>query len=152
MEFLGLDEKDNAIVNLLMEDARMSWSDIGDKVGLSRVAVKNRVKALEDKGIIKGYKAIVDPMSTPQSTVFIMNVETTPEGFEDVKQMLTNEKSIVTLVQTTGSCRLVAVCVAKDAQTMKNFVNRMYKTCVGAKYINVSTVLDTLKGTITPNV
>lgn len=38
----NLDDKDNQILALLLEDARMSYSDIGTKVGLSRTAVKNR--------------------------------------------------------------------------------------------------------------
>ena len=55
MYLSSLDKIDNAILNLLLNDARMSYSDIGNKVGLSRVAVKNRVAAMERAGIIKGY-------------------------------------------------------------------------------------------------
>ena len=47
----GLDEVDNQILTILSENARMSFSEIGGQVGLSRVAVKSRMKALEDKGI-----------------------------------------------------------------------------------------------------
>ena len=54
MHINGIDEKDNAIIHLLLKDARMSYSDIGAAVGLSRTAVKNRVAALEDRGIIGG--------------------------------------------------------------------------------------------------
>ena len=57
MKLNGLDETDNRIVGLLMRNARMSWSDIGEEVGLTRVAVKNRVRALEEKGVIRGYHA-----------------------------------------------------------------------------------------------
>ena len=48
----GLDETDQQIVKLLIKNARMSYSDIGEAVGLSRVAVKARISALEDRGII----------------------------------------------------------------------------------------------------
>ena len=47
----GIDEKDNEIINLLLKDARMSYSDIGEKVGLSRTAVKNRVAVLEKNAV-----------------------------------------------------------------------------------------------------
>lgn len=50
MHINGIDEKDNEIINLLLKDARMSYSDIGEKVGLSRTAVKNRVAVLEKNG------------------------------------------------------------------------------------------------------
>ena len=39
----GLDESDQKIVRLLIENARVSYSDLGDKIGLSRVAVKARI-------------------------------------------------------------------------------------------------------------
>ena len=47
----GLDGFDQKIVRLLIENARISYSDIGEKIGISRVAVKARIQALEQKGI-----------------------------------------------------------------------------------------------------
>lgn len=49
----GLDALDQQIVSLLIENARLSYSDIGEKVGLSRVAVKSRIQALEQRGVIE---------------------------------------------------------------------------------------------------
>ena len=49
----GLDELDQKIVQLLIKNARMSYSDIGQKIGISRVAVKMRVQALEKKVLSK---------------------------------------------------------------------------------------------------
>ena len=50
----GLDALDQKIVSLLIENARMSYSDIAQQVGVSRVAVKMRVQALEKRGVIEG--------------------------------------------------------------------------------------------------
>lgn len=47
----GLDELDQKIVQLLIKNARLSYSDIGKEVGISRVAVKARIQALEKKGV-----------------------------------------------------------------------------------------------------
>lgn len=47
----GLDELDQKIIQLLVSNARMSYSDIGKKIGISRVAVKARIQTLENKGI-----------------------------------------------------------------------------------------------------
>ena len=57
----GLDALDQQIVSLLIENARLSYSDIGEKVGLSRVAVKSRIQALEQRGVIEEYTTIVNP-------------------------------------------------------------------------------------------
>ena len=43
----GLDELDQKIIRLLIENARISYSDIGEETGISRVAVKARIQALE---------------------------------------------------------------------------------------------------------
>ena len=57
----GLDQLDQKIVRLLIENARMSYSDIGQAVGISRVAVKARIQALEQRGVIEEYTTIVNP-------------------------------------------------------------------------------------------
>ncbi|HVV36733.1 MAG TPA: Lrp/AsnC family transcriptional regulator [Acidimicrobiales bacterium] len=54
------DEIDRQIVALLVQDARRSFADIGEHVGLSAPAVKRRVDRLEDAGVILGYAARVD--------------------------------------------------------------------------------------------
>ena len=48
----GLDTIDQQILQLLIQNARASYSDIGQRIGISRVAVKSRIQALEQKGII----------------------------------------------------------------------------------------------------
>ena len=45
----GLDELDQKIIQLLIENARISYSDIGEKIGISRVAVKARIQSLEKR-------------------------------------------------------------------------------------------------------
>ena len=50
----GLDALDNKILDVLKKNARASFSEIGEIVGLSRVAVKNRMDVMEKNGIILG--------------------------------------------------------------------------------------------------
>ena len=50
----GLDGLDQQIVGLLIENARIAYSDIGERIGISRVAVKARIQALEQKGNYRG--------------------------------------------------------------------------------------------------
>ena len=150
MRIKGIDEKDNQIVNLLREDGRMSYSDIGERVGLSRTAVKARMTALREGGIIKGYRAVIDPLAAPEMMTFVTEIETRPESFEECKQLFSNSEETVTLVQTTGGCRLVAICVAADVGTMRDFVNRVYKAAPGILSIHAHSVLDVIKGSILP--
>jgi Lrp/AsnC family transcriptional regulator, leucine-responsive regulatory protein len=55
-----VEEIDRQIVNLLARDGRMSYTDLGKATGLSTSAVHQRVRRLEQRGIIRGYVAVVD--------------------------------------------------------------------------------------------
>lgn len=147
----GIDEIDNEIINLLLRDARMSYSDIGVQVGLSRTAVKNRIAVLEKNGIIGGYRAVINPQESPEMMTFIVNVETNPEHFDNAKQVFADAPETVTLIQTTGrNSHLTAICVSKDVKTMRDFVNHIYRTVNGILSINANSVLDVVKGSIIP--
>jgi DNA-binding Lrp family transcriptional regulator len=151
MHIDSLDTIDNQIINLLLEDARMGYSEIGERVGLSRTAVKTRIAALERQGIIKGYKAIIDPQAAPETMTFVTNIETKPDSFEECKRIFAESPETVTIVHTTGSnCHLVAICLAPDVKTMRNFVNKIYKEVPGIISINANSVLDVIKGSIIP--
>ena len=58
-----VDEKDLEIVKALQKDARATYADIARNVGLSPSSVHDRVRKLEDSGIIKAYRAEVDPQA-----------------------------------------------------------------------------------------
>ncbi len=55
-----MEDLDRAIVRLLAADGRMSYTDLGKATGLSTSAVHQRVRRLEQRGVIKGYAAVVD--------------------------------------------------------------------------------------------
>lgn len=56
-----LDERDLDIVGALQEDARATYADIARRVGLSPSSVHDRVRKLEQAGVIRGYRAVIDP-------------------------------------------------------------------------------------------
>ena len=56
----GVEDTDRKIMRLLAADGRMSFTDLGKATGLSTSAVHQRVKRLEQRGLIKGYGATVD--------------------------------------------------------------------------------------------
>lgn len=150
MQTTGIDEKDNQILHLLCHNARMTYSQIGEQVGLFRTAVKTRVSALEKSGIITGYKAVIDPLASDEMMSFVVDIEIKPEHFEQAKGQFAGFQETVFLVQTTGKCHLTAICVCDSIQTMKAFINSACKTIPGILSINAHSVLEVIKGTIVP--
>ena len=56
-----LDDRDLDIIGALQEDARATYADIARRVGLSPSSVHDRVRKLEQAGVIHGYRAVIDP-------------------------------------------------------------------------------------------
>jgi Lrp/AsnC family leucine-responsive transcriptional regulator len=57
-----MERLDRRLVALLASEGRMSYTDLGKATGLSTSAVHQRVRRLEERGVVKGYQAVVDPV------------------------------------------------------------------------------------------
>jgi Lrp/AsnC family leucine-responsive transcriptional regulator len=56
-----LDAVDERILRLLVRNARATWREVGDEVGLSANAVAQRVRRMEQVGVVRGWTAVLDP-------------------------------------------------------------------------------------------
>ena len=89
-----MEDLDHRIVALLLHDGRMSFTDLGKVTGLSTSAVHQRVRRLEERGVILGYRAIVDQNAMGMPLLaFISVTPTDPSAPDDVADRL---KDIVT--------------------------------------------------------
>ena len=73
----SLDPTDERILRLLVRDARASYRDLGESVGLSANAVAQRMRRLEQDGVIRGYTALLEPRSDEDQVVAVVLVTTT---------------------------------------------------------------------------
>jgi Lrp/AsnC family leucine-responsive transcriptional regulator len=90
-----VEELDRQIVQLLVADGRMSYTDLGKATGLSTSAVHQRVRRLEQRGVIRGYAAIVDPEAVALSlTAFISVKPFDPSAPDDVPDRLVGLEEI----------------------------------------------------------
>ena len=145
MHIEGRDEKDNEILNVILDNARLSFTEIGEKVGLSRVAVKNRIAQMEKDGVIKSYRTIVEPESAPDGIEFIIDITAEPEYFDEVTDDLAKEKLIRRLVIATGRTRLLAFGYAANYQTLESYVGQLYHRMRGIRDITFQNVTSVLK-------
>ena len=150
MHINGLDEIDNQIINLLIEDARLTYSEIGERVGLSRVAVKNRIVALEEQGIIKGYHADVNPMEAPKMMTFVAMIKTRADSYDLISDALEQEPCVVTLCKMSGDNVLHAICVADSMNEMSNFAWRVRNKYEGLLSFSAQMVWEIRKGSVLP--
>src|SRR5664280_3913665 len=90
-----MEDLDHRIVALLLQDGRISFTDLGKVTGLSTSAVHQRVRRLEERGVIQGYRAIIDQnaMGLPM-LAFISVTPTDPSAPDDVADRLRDIRDI----------------------------------------------------------
>ena len=118
----GLDQLDQKIVELLIRNARMSYSDIGQEIGISRVAVKSRIQALEQKGIIEEYTTIINPQKISGAVSCYFEIETVPNSLMDVLNLLQKNDIITQIYRVTGKSKLHVHAVASTNEEMERLI------------------------------
>ena len=84
-----MEDLDRRIVALLRTDGRMSYTDLGKAMGLSTSAVHQRVRRLEERGVLKGYTAVVDHTALDLPlTAFISITPLDPAAPDDIPERL----------------------------------------------------------------
>ncbi len=141
----GLDETDRSIVRQLIKNARMSYSDIAQQVGLSRVAVKMRIQALEKKGIIEEYTTIVNPQKISGAVSCYFEIEVSPETFSQVIRRLDADERITQIYRVTGRNRLHVHAVASSGEEMEWLLQEEMDTLPGILSMSCHTILSRIK-------
>jgi len=84
-----VEDLDRQIVRLLQGDGRMSYTELGKATGLSTSAVHQRVRRLEERGVIQGYRAVIDHNAVGMPLLaFISITPTDPSAPDDVPDRL----------------------------------------------------------------
>ena len=88
MAIKTLDETNKKIIELLQKDGRMTYSEIGKTLNISRTAVQKRVTEMEEKGIICGYTAVIKQEKIADFKTFILNIEVHPAHYKKLREIL----------------------------------------------------------------
>ena len=121
---MEIDDTNREILRLLKHNGRMSFTEIGEELGLSRVAVKKRVTKLEEAGIIRGYKAVIYREETVK---MLMEITMVDENYEDILEYLNRTGYVTELYVMTGKNRIHATAVAPDVSELKYLARMVSK-------------------------
>lgn len=113
-----MEATDKQILDLLKQDGRMSYTDLARSLGMSTSAVHQRVRRLEERGVIVGYRALVDPAAENRTlTAFLYLTPMGAPELEEVASQLSDltELSACYSVAGTESYLLVARVASPEA-------------------------------------
>ena len=122
----------NKILKLLNKNARMTEKDIAVALDCEESKVKEKINELEKKGIIRGYKAVVDWDKMDETYVSaIIELKVTPKeglGFEKVAEKITRYKEVESVYLMSGVYDLNVVVKCKTLQDVARFVAQELST------------------------
>ncbi|MBL7751989.1 MAG: Lrp/AsnC family transcriptional regulator [Chitinophagaceae bacterium] len=125
----SLDTKDMEILSLLQENARMSVKEIAERVHLTPTPVHERIKRLEDTGVIKQYAALLDPASVKKSLMVICYVSIRQHnknaGIKFIKA-IQEMPEVIECYNISGEFDFMLKVVAENMDSYYNFhVNKL---------------------------
>ena len=141
----GLDELDRKIVCLLIRNARISYSDLGEQVGISRVAARMRVQALEKKGIIEEYTVVIDPQKISGAVSCYFEIETRPDTLLEVISQLERNETITQIYRVTGKSKLHVHAVTASAGEMDRLMKDVMDKLPGVVCFDCNIILSRIK-------
>ena len=145
MYLSGLDELDRKILDLLTQNARYSYSELGERLGLSRVAIKNRMDALEQRGVIEGYTVIVNPQRTGDAISCYYEIEVRPDALAEVIRILDDCPTVTQIYRVTGECRLHAHAVAAGQDELERLMTQTLDRLPGVISLRTNVILSRIK-------
>lgn len=97
-----MDRTDYQILNILQRDCRMTLKYIGDRVGLTAPAVSERIKRMEETGVIQGFRIEVDRRRLQSNITGFIWVAPEPDKYDRFCQFCKQEPSILAHYHTIG--------------------------------------------------
>jgi DNA-binding Lrp family transcriptional regulator len=120
-----MDSVDLQLIALLRQDARAPLAQLAKKLGVSRGTVSNRIRRLEDDGVLVGYTALLRPDVEPQRITAWMSITVDGNQTREVIAHLLGEPGVAGLHDTNGRWDLLAELRAPDLAELAATLERV---------------------------
>jgi Lrp/AsnC family transcriptional regulator, leucine-responsive regulatory protein len=142
-----IDDIDATIVRLLQEDGRMKRNAIAEVVGLSLPSVSDRMRKLEDRGVITGYRAIVDAKRVHfDITAFIRVMVDSSSHYSDFVAQASSLPEVLEVHSITGEGSHMLKIRTRNTTTLEKLLSTI-QAWAGVHGTSTSIVLSSFKET-----
>ena len=137
------DELDRRIVELMCRSSQGSYRQIAKQLGVHPTTLIQRVKNLEAKGVINGYRAKVDYMRLGFDYMGIIQVYV-EKNMLDVQETIRSIPQVLAVFDVTGECDSIVWIACRDRDEFSNIVKSILMI-EGVQKTNTSVVLNIMK-------
>jgi DNA-binding Lrp family transcriptional regulator len=144
-----LDYTDLKILQALQEDARHTYTEIGKLLGIAHSTVYDRIKKMENYGIIKKYTTIIDAEKIGNKNVTaIMTIYTDPKESEKVAEKLCESPQVLEVYSSLSEeLQIIAKVIAENQESLHEFIAHSVAPLPGVLRVRTSIVTKKFKET-----
>jgi Lrp/AsnC family leucine-responsive transcriptional regulator len=119
-----LDETNLRLLEELQADGRASLAELGRRVGLSSPAVAERLRRLEDDGVITAYRAVVDPRKLGYGLGVLIRLRPAPRMLAEAAELARQERAVLECHRVTGDDCYVMTAYVRDVEHLEQVIDR----------------------------
>lgn len=139
---MPLDPVNWKILEMLQQNARTTFAEIGRKVGLTSPAVAERVKKMEDTGIIKGYRAQVSYHKTGHQLKAVITLRAFMGRLKPFLEKVKEFKEVINCYRITGNENIIMEVVLYDQSHLEEFIDKLITYGETKTHIILSNVIE----------
>lgn len=143
-EYMTYDNLDLKIINLLLDDGRASLRSLAEELDVSVTTVSNHLKAMEEEGIIQGFKPIVSYPDLGYTVTCVLMIKAEGDGLRDLVGELEEEQSFINVYEVTGDFDIIATGKFRDTEEMNDTIKSLLNKPM-VRETNTNVVLSTVK-------
>lgn len=122
---MELDNIDLKILRLLSKNARIQWKDLGEQIYMTGQAVGNRIKKLEENGIIKAYTLMIDQLKLGLAYTAFITVHMNTANHESFIEFIQKRNEVIEAHRVSGEgCYHLKIKV-KSQHELNSFLNKL---------------------------
>lgn len=138
----GIDATDWKLLELLQQDARMSFAELGRKLRLSAPAIAERVKRLEERKIIRGYRADLDLTALGRPLHVYLRVIVQPKDYPRFKKRISGSEEIFECHHVTGTESFILRAALVNVTALERLIQQLTAYGPTTTSLILSTPLD----------
>lgn len=137
---MELDETDREILDILKKKGRVSYTEIGNEIGISDVAAKKRISNLQENGAIKNFTVNLDYSKLGKSLHGFLLVKISPEIKEKTRKKLNDNEKVLRFYNTIGEYDLIIETTCEDIDELKKLTEREIGNLRGVQEIRTAII------------
>jgi Lrp/AsnC family leucine-responsive transcriptional regulator len=119
-----MDEIDRDLIEELQNDARLTRSELGRRVGLSPTATGDRLRRLEETGVIEGYRAVINPSAAGYAVSAILRIKPVMGQLKKVESAAQGTPEVVECHRVTGEDCYIMKIVVPGIDQLEGIIDR----------------------------